>query len=113
MPRYSSNSATPTGTYLTALKKHTWAPPTAATPYRSVGAVAARNVADERRSATTAGTASRSAARLSRAITTASGVHPASSSDVANDPEVPNVAADSSARPTPAALPDDGISHLL
>jgi hypothetical protein len=49
---------------------------------------------------------------LIRAITTASGVHPASSSAVANDPEVPNVAADSSAKPTPAAaLPSDRTSR--
>src|SRR5262252_10112128 len=78
----------------------------------SVGAAAAPNVADERRSATAAGTASSAAAMLTRAITTASGVHPASSSAVANDPEVPNVAADSTANPTPvAALPGDLTSH--
>jgi hypothetical protein len=103
IPEYSMSSATPTGRYRTALKNETWAPATASNPNRPTVPAARRATCQRPRSAMSAGTARTSAAIPMRAATAASADHPASMRERAKMPDVPNVAADSSARPRPVA----------
>ncbi len=100
-PRYSSSSATPTGIRCTASKKHSWAPATANTPKASTCPPERRSWRHRPRRASTPGTVRISAATAIRASTAAAGLQPPSISEVANVPEVPNVAADTTARTIP------------
>jgi hypothetical protein len=108
MPRYSSSSAIPIGRYRTALKKHTCAPATASSPNSPTMPRLRRSTCHLPRSAIAAGTASRREAIPIRAATAASADQPASISDRAKVPEVPNVTADSSARPRPTPAERSG-----
>ena len=103
MPEYSSSSATPTSRCCTALKKDNWHIATATKPNAKIERAAARTSCQRPRSARTAGTVSSTAAMTMRNVTTAPGVQPVAMSESAKVPDVPNVAAENSARPSPSA----------
>jgi hypothetical protein len=104
VPEYSRSSATPTDRCSTALKKNSCAPATANAPYPMTAPALRRSSAQRPRSCRIAGMVRTSAATVMRAVTAAPGDHPAFISDVANEPDVPKVAADSTARPRPTLL---------
>ena len=102
------SSATPTSMYVIALKYATCTAAPAKTPYSRIGRQRSSNGRQRPRSASHAGTESRSDAAPSRTSTAAAGDQPAASNDFPNTPDVPNMAADTSATARPLARPSLG-----
>src|SRR5262245_1983150 len=104
IPEYSRSRATPIGTCWIALKNASWAPATARTPNGPMVPSERRRLRHRPRIAHTVGTARIRPAMPTRAATAVSAVQPALISDRAKVPDVPKVAADSTAIPRPIPI---------
>jgi hypothetical protein len=83
----------------------TWQAPTPKNPKSNIDAQLVRSNTQRPRMASNAGTARISAAPAIRTATAAAGVHPASKSPLAKEPERPKAAEDARAIQTPASCP--------